>query len=135
LQGLSNLQLEHKNHDQECVDVVINTSHESLDPNYIEDPNPGFESAAYVMGSPHFLVLQTKADYSTYEESDGGEELNNLDQQSIIYVLPKDLEQPAFNSEISKGSFQHLFNLQLDQQSKRYCFVNLMTLLLTIWSL
>ena len=28
------------------------------------------------------------------------------------------LKQPAFNSEISKDSFQHLFNLQLDQQSK-----------------
>jgi hypothetical protein len=40
------------------------------------------------------------------------------DQQSIVYVSPTDLEQPAFNNEISKGNLQHLFNLQLDQQSK-----------------
>jgi hypothetical protein len=53
---------------------------------------------------------------SRYQEE--GEELNSPDQQSIVYVSPTDLEQPAFNNEISKGSFQHLFNLQLDQQSK-----------------
>jgi hypothetical protein len=40
------------------------------------------------------------------------------DQQSVLYVLQADLEQPAFNSVISKGSFQHLFNLQLEQQFK-----------------
>jgi hypothetical protein len=118
LQGLSNLQLEHENHDQECVDVVVDTSHESFDLNYREDPNPGVESAAHVMGSPHFSDLQTKANCSTYEESDGGEELNSPDQQSIVYVSPTDLEQPAFNNVISKGSFQYLFNLQLEQQSK-----------------
>jgi hypothetical protein len=95
LQGLSNLQLENENHDQECV-----------------------ESAAHVMGSPHFSDLQTKANCSTYEESDGGEELNSPDQQSIVYVSPTNLEQPAFNNVISKGSFQHLFNLQLEQQFK-----------------
>ena len=54
LQGLSDLQQEHKNYDQECVVVVINTSHDSLDPNYREYLNFGFESAAYVMGNPHF---------------------------------------------------------------------------------
>jgi hypothetical protein len=95
LKGLSNLQLEHENHDQECV-----------------------ESAAHVMGSPHFSDLQTKANCSTYEESDGGEELNSPDQQSIVYVSPTNLEQPAFNNVISKGSFQHLFNLQLEQHFK-----------------
>jgi hypothetical protein len=95
LQGLFNLQLENENHDQECV-----------------------ESAAHVMGSPHFSDLQTKANCSTCEESDGGEELNSPDQQSIVHVSPTDLEQPAFNNVISKGSFQYLFNLQLEQQSK-----------------
>jgi hypothetical protein len=95
LQGLSNLQLEHMNHD----------------PKYIE-------SAAHVMGSPHFSDLKTKANCSTYEETDGGEELNSPDQQSIVYVSPTNLEQPAFNKVISKGSFQDLFNLQLEQQFK-----------------
>jgi hypothetical protein len=118
LQGLSNLQLEHENHDQECVDVVVDTSHESLDPNNREDPNPRVESAAHVMSSSHFLNLQEKVDHNTYEESDGGKELKSPDQQSVLYVFQTDLEQPAFNSEISKDSFQHLFNLQLDQQSK-----------------
>jgi hypothetical protein len=80
LKGLSNLQLEHENHDQECVDAVVDTSHEFFDLNYREDPNPGVESAAHVMGSPHFSDLQTKANCSTYEKSDGGEELNSPDQ-------------------------------------------------------
>jgi hypothetical protein len=102
-----------QNHDQECVDAIIDTSHDSLDPSYREDPNPKFESVAYVEGSPHFSDLQIKIDCNIYEE-----ELKDLDQQSILYVSLTDLEQPAFNSEISKGSFQHLFNLQLDQQSK-----------------
>jgi hypothetical protein len=95
LQGLSNLQLEHMNHD----------------PKYIE-------SAAHVMGSPHFSDLKTKANCSTYEETDGGKELNSPDQQSIVYVSPTNLEQPAFNKVISKGIFQDLFNLQLEQQFK-----------------
>jgi len=69
LQGLSNLQLEHVNHDPGCVDVI----------------------AAYVEDSLHLPDLQNKTD----------------------------LEQPAFNNELIKGSFQHLFNLQLDQQSKK----------------
>jgi hypothetical protein len=67
------------------------------------------------MGNPHFSELQTKANCSTYEKSDGGEELNSPDQQSIVYVSPTDLEQPTFNNVISKGSFQYLFNSQLDQ--------------------
>ena len=102
-----------QNHDQECVDAIIDTSHDSLDPSYREDPNPKFESASFVEGSPHFSDLQIKIDCNIYEE-----ELKDLDQQSILYVSLTDREQPAFNSEISKGSFQHLFNLQLDQQSK-----------------
>jgi hypothetical protein len=96
LQGLSDLQLENTlHHDPECI-----------------------ESAAHVMGSPHFSDLKTKANCSTYEETDGGEELNSPDQQSIVYVSPTNLEQPAFNKVISKGSFQDLFNLQLEQQFK-----------------
>jgi hypothetical protein len=33
-----------------------------------------------------------------------------------LYASPTDLEQPAFNNELIKDSFQHFFNLQLDQQ-------------------
>jgi hypothetical protein len=94
LQGLSNLQLENENHDQGCV-----------------------ESAAHVMGSPHFSDLQTKANCSTYEETEGEEQTVQI-RKSIVYVSPTNLEQPAFNNMISKGSFQHLFNLQLEQQFK-----------------
>ena len=122
LQGLSNLQLEHENHDPEWIDAIVDTSHESLNPNNKEDLNPGFESVAHVMSSSHFLNLQEKVDHNTYEESDGGEELNSPDQQFIVYVSPIDLEQPAFNNVINKGSFQYLFNLQLEQQSKEVLF-------------
>jgi hypothetical protein len=94
LQGLSNLQLEQVNHDPECIDVA----------------------AAYVMSSIYFSDLQKKVDHSTYEKSNGGEDLKGPDQQSILYASPTDLEQPAFNNELIKDSFQHLFNLQLDQQ-------------------
>ena len=59
LRGLSNLQLEHEN--QECA-----ISHESLDPNYREDPKPEAESAAHVIGSPHLSELQGKTDCSRY---------------------------------------------------------------------
>jgi hypothetical protein len=94
LQRLSNLQLEQVNHDPECIDVA----------------------AAYVMSSTYFSDLQEKVDHSTYEKSDGGEDLKGPDQQSGLYASPIDLEQPAFNNELIKDSFQHFFNLQLDQQ-------------------
>jgi hypothetical protein len=94
LQGLSNLHLEQVNHDPECIDVA----------------------AAYVKSSTYFPDLQKKVDHSTYEKSDGGEDLKGPDQQSVLYASPTDLEQPAFNNELIKDSFQHLFNLQLDQQ-------------------
>jgi hypothetical protein len=94
LQGLSNLQLEQVNHDPECIDVA----------------------AAYVMSNTYFSDLQKKVDHSTYEKSDGGEDLKGPDQKSILYASPIDLEQPAFNNELIKDSFQHLFNLQLDKQ-------------------
>jgi hypothetical protein len=58
LQGLSNLQLEHENHDHECVDAVIDTCHGSFDLNNSEDLNLRFGSAAYVMGSSHFFCKQ-----------------------------------------------------------------------------
>jgi hypothetical protein len=96
LQWLSNLQLEQVNHHPKCIDVA----------------------AAYVMSSPYFPDLQKKVDHSTYEKSDGSEDLKGPDHQSVLCVSPTDLKQPAFNNEIIKGSFQHLFNLQLDQQSK-----------------
>jgi hypothetical protein len=62
-------------------------------------------SAVYVEHNPHFPDLQTKAVCNRHEEED--------DKQK-----GPDLKQFAFNSEISKSSLQHLFNLQLDQQSK-----------------
>ena len=79
------------NHDPGCVDVV----------------------AAYVEDSPHLPDLQKKTDFSRQLQE--GQQ-NGSDQQSVLYVSPTDLEQPAFNNELIKGSFQHLFNLQLDQQ-------------------
>ena len=75
------------------------------------------------MGSLHFLDLQKNVYFSTYEESDGAKELTTPDPQSVLYVSPTNLEQPAFNSEIIQGSFQHLLNLQLHQQSKEvFCY-------------
>ena len=75
-----------------------------------------FESTTDPKGISQFQDLQQQEVRSRYQEE--GKELNNPEQQSIVYVFPTDFEQPAFNNEISKGSFQHLFNLQLDQQSK-----------------
>jgi hypothetical protein len=125
LQGLSNIQLEHENYDQECVDAIMDTIHESLDPNYREDPNPRFESSVYIMGNPHFLDLQTKEDCSTYEASDGGEKLKSLDQRSVLYFPPAKIKQFTFGNEFcegKEGSLQHLFNLQSDQQLKEVFF-------------
>ena len=78
LQGLSNLQLRHENHDQKWVDAVINNCHGSFDPNNSEDLNLGCVDAADVEGSSHFLDLQTKEVRSRYEEK--GEDLNGPDQ-------------------------------------------------------
>jgi hypothetical protein len=64
-----------------------------------------FESTSDPQGILQLSDLQTKAVCSRHEEED--------DKQKGL-----DLKQPAFNSEISKSSLQHLFNLQLDQQSK-----------------
>lgn len=91
LQVLSNLQLEHVNHDPECVDVV----------------------AAYAMSSLQFLDVQTQGNSIKYEEE--GEELKGPDQQSILHVSLTRVEQPTFNIEISEGN-QQQFVSQLDQQ-------------------
>ena len=60
LQGLSNLQLEHEN--QECVGAIVDTSHESLDPNDREDTNFKVVSAVYV--EDNLLNLQTERNYN-----------------------------------------------------------------------
>jgi hypothetical protein len=122
LQGLSNIQLKHENHDQECVDAVIDTSHGSLDPNNSEDLNPRFESTTYVMGSPHFLDLQTKADCITCEESNGKEEQKVSDQKFILYFLPAEIKQSTFGTEFCEGKEEQLQHSQLEQQSKEVLF-------------
>ena len=66
------------------------------------------ESAAHVMGSPHFSDLKTKANCSTYEESDGGKELSGPDQQSTLYVSPAEIPQPTFNRETNELSQQQI---------------------------
>ena len=109
LQVLSNLKLEHVNHDPECVDVI----------------------AAYAMSSPHFSDLQTKAVFSPCEESDGDKETSSPDQLSIGYAPPIDLGQP-FPTDFEEPSpvdlerFTHIIGMkeeqlqhsQLEQQSK-----------------
>jgi hypothetical protein len=62
-----------------------------------------------------FPDLQKKTECSRHLQE--GQQKDS-DQQSVLYVLQADLEQPASNSVISKDSFQHLFNLQLEQQFK-----------------
>ena len=74
---------------------------------------PRFESAAYVMGSPHLLDLQKKEILSRYEEE--GEDLKGPDQQSVLYVSPAEIPQPTFNRETNELS-QQQFGSQLDQQ-------------------
>ena len=91
LQGLSNIQLEHVNHDPECVDVV----------------------AAYAMSSLQFSDVLTQGNSIKYGEE--GEELKSSDQQSILHVSPTRVEQPTFNIETSEGS-QQQFVSQFDQQ-------------------
>jgi hypothetical protein len=96
LQALSNLQLKQVNHDPECVDVA----------------------AACVISSPHLPDLQTKADFSINEENDGGEELNNPDQQPIVYVPPAKIQQSTFINEFGEGNEGQLQHSQLQQPSK-----------------
>jgi hypothetical protein len=99
--------------------LVIDTSHESLDPNYREDQNPRFESAAYVMGSPHFLDLQTKADCSTYEESNGKEEQKGSNQKFSLYFPPAEIKLSTFGIEFCEGKEEQLQHSQLDHQFKK----------------
>jgi hypothetical protein len=50
---------------------------------------PRFESAAYVMGSPHLQTCRKGKFISRYEEE--GEDLKSPDQQSVLYVSPQRL--------------------------------------------
>jgi hypothetical protein len=111
--------------DQRCMHVMVNNSYQDQIASFERLKNDeqifisaydSFESTTDPKGISQFQDLQQREVRSRYQEE--GEELNSPEQQSIVYVFPMDLEQPAFNNEISKGSFQHLFNLQLDQQSK-----------------
>ena len=86
LQGLSNLQLEHVDHDPRCVNVA----------------------ATYVMSSPHLPDLQTKTDFSRHLQE--GQQ-KGPDQPSIGYVSPADFEQP-FPEDLEQ--FTHTFEIKED---------------------
>jgi hypothetical protein len=60
--------------------------------------------------------LQTKADFSRYEEE--GEEKKVLDQQLSLYFHLTEEEQSTFNIDISEGNKQHYFSFKLEQQHK-----------------
>jgi hypothetical protein len=79
-----------------------------------------FGSATNVKGSHQLSDVQSQGNCSKYGEE--GEELKSPEQQSILHFSPARVEQPTFNNEISKGSFQHHFNLQLDQQLEEVLF-------------
>ena len=105
LQGLSNLQLEHVDHDPGCVDVA----------------------APYVMSSPHLPNLQTKTDFSRHLQE--GQQ-KGPDQPSIGYVSPADFEQPfpadleqfTHTIEIKEDSQPHYFHLQSEQKLEEVLF-------------
>jgi hypothetical protein len=84
LHGLSNLQLEHVNHDPECVDFV----------------------AAYAMSSLQFSDVKTQGNSIKYGEE--GEDLKGPDQQSALYVSPAEIPQPTFNRETNELSQQQI---------------------------
>jgi hypothetical protein len=69
-----------------------------------------------VEGSPHLPDLQKNTDCSRHLQE--GKQ-NGSDQKFSSYVSPAEIPQPAFNNVISKGSSQHLFNLQFEQQFKK----------------
>jgi hypothetical protein len=98
-------------HEEEIVPIENLKSEEQI----LISASNSFRSAVDVEDSLPFPDLQKKTECSRHLQE--GQQKDS-DQQSVLYVLQADLEQPAFNSEISKDSFQHLFNLQLDQQSK-----------------
>jgi hypothetical protein len=91
LEGLSNIQLENEDHDQECV------------------------YAAYVMGTPHFLDLQTKADCSRHLHE--GQQ-KGPDQKFSSYVSPAEIPQSTFINEFFEGNEGQLQHCQLEQQLK-----------------
>jgi hypothetical protein len=84
LHGLSNLQLEHMNHDPECVDFV----------------------AAYAMSSLQFSDVKTQGNSIKYGEE--GEDLKGPDQQPTLYVSPAEIPQPTFNRETNELSQQQI---------------------------
>jgi hypothetical protein len=71
-------------------------------------------SAANTKGNPQLSVLQTKGNCSRHEEKD--DEKKGLDQQSILYVSPTEVEQSTFKIEIIKGNLKQHFIFQLEQQ-------------------
>jgi len=72
-------------------------------------------SVANTEDSPQLLDLQTKADYSIYEEE--GDELKSIDQQFILYVSTTKIEQFIVNYEISEST-QQLQYSQLEHQHR-----------------
>jgi hypothetical protein len=98
-------------HEEEIVPIENLKSKEQI----LISASNSFRSAVDVEDSLPFPDLQKKTECSRHLQE--GQQKDS-DQQSVLYVLQADLEQPAFNSVISKGSFQHLFNLQLEQPFK-----------------
>jgi hypothetical protein len=98
-------------HEEEIVPIENLKSEEQI----LISASNSFRSAVDVEDSLPFPDLQKKTECSRHLQE--GQQKDS-DQQSVLYVLQANLEQPAFNSVISKGSFQHLFNLQLEQQFK-----------------
>jgi hypothetical protein len=98
-------------HEEEILPIENLKSEEHI----LISASNSFRSAVDVEDSLPFPDLQKKTECSRHLQE--GQQKDS-DQQSVLYVLQADLEQPAFNNVISKDSFQHLFNLQLEQQFK-----------------
>jgi hypothetical protein len=75
-----------------------------------------FRSATDSKGNPQFFDLQTKVDFSIYEEE--GEKQKVSDQQLSLYFHLTEVEQSTSNTEISEGIQQQVFIFQLEQQHK-----------------
>jgi hypothetical protein len=97
-------------HDDQIVSFEIFKDYDQITPSenfehvehigiLVED---NFRSAEDEEDSLQFPDLKTKANCSTYEESDGGENLKGPDQQSALYVSPAEIPQPTFNRETNE---------------------------------
>jgi hypothetical protein len=84
LHELSDLQLEHVNHDPECVDFV----------------------AAYAMSGLQFSDVKTQGNSIKYGEE--GEDLKGPDQPPTLYVSLAEIPQPTFNRETNELSQQQI---------------------------